>query len=103
VYADRNGELELLSLNSIVKHSDDIFWQDVVDDVVILSIEKAQYFGSESTGATIWRFLEAPTSIASICEKLMTQFEIDRGVCEAEVLDFIAQLRAAALIEVISE
>jgi hypothetical protein len=93
----------LLSLSSIVKHSEDIFWQDVVDDVVILSIENAKYFGAETTGAMIWRLMEAPTSIASICEKLMTQFEIDRSVCELEVLDFIAQLRVAALIEVVSE
>jgi hypothetical protein len=93
----------LLSLNSIVKHSKDIFWQDVVNDVVILSVENAQYFGSETTGAIIWRLMEAPTSIASICETLMNQFEIDKGSCEAEVLDFIGQLKAADLIELISE
>jgi hypothetical protein len=93
----------LLSLKSIVKHSKDIFWQDVIEDVVILSMENAQYFGAETTGAVIWRLLQAPTRIDSICDNLVDQFEIDRASCEAEVLEFVEQLKAAKLIEIVSE
>ena len=87
----------------MVKHSKDIFWQDVIDDVVILSTENAQYFGAETTGAMIWRLLEAPTSIAAICENLIQQFDVDKASCEAEVLEFVGQLKAAGLIEVLSD
>jgi Coenzyme PQQ synthesis protein D (PqqD) len=91
-----------LRVNSLVRHTSDVFWQDVVEDVVILSMENAHYFGAEGTGAEIWRLLEKPIKIEDICASLVENYEIDRQTCEAEVLAFIEELNAAGLIELVS-
>ena len=89
-----------ITLETTVKHIDGVFWQDVVEDVVMLDVEKGQYFGAENTGAHIWRLFEQPVTVAVACDQMMDDYDVDRETCEAEVLSFVTQLHEAGLVEV---
>ena len=91
-----------LTLQSVVVQKQDVFWQDVVGDVVILDVNQGQYFGAEDTSAAIWQLLDKPVAIATICDRITEVYDINRETCEAETLAFIEQLRAAGLIELVN-
>ena len=90
-----------LSLQAVVVQNDGVFWQDVIDDVVILDMEQGQYFGIENTGATIWRLLEKPVTIAALCDRLTELYDVDRETCETDVLAFAERLHVAGLITIV--
>ena len=91
-----------LNLQSKISHAEEVFWQDVVGDIVILDMEQGQYFGAEDTGARIWKLIEQPITVAHLCDQLLALYEIDRKTCETEVLAYLEQLLAAKLIVISS-
>lgn len=95
------SDQQTITLETAIKHVEGVFWQDVVEDVVMLDVEKGQYFGAENTGAFIWRLFEQPATVSVACDRLMDEYDVDRETCEEEVLAFLEQLHKAGLIEVV--
>ena len=69
------------------------------EEVAVLNVEKALYFGLQGVGAHIWDFLEAPHSVAEICEDVTAKFDVAPEVCRQDVLTFLGALQDAGLIE----
>ena len=74
-------------------------FSEVGADVVALHIERGQCYGMEKVSAAIWRLLAEPCDLASICEGLVNQFDVDPGRCRAEVEPFLLMLCTEGLIE----
>lgn len=67
---------------------------------VILEPAAGRYFGTEKVGASIWRMLEAPVSVATICRRVVEQYDVQPGRCEADVRAYLATLHAQGLLEI---
>lgn len=89
-----------IQLQSTVKRSPEPVSSEIDDELVILSIERGRYYGTELVGQRIWQLLAAPIRVDSLCDTLMAEFEVERDICEQEVLAFLDQLRREGLIEV---
>lgn len=70
----------------------------IEDEMVFFSQDAGKYFATGPVGADIWEFLEAPHTFASICEHLLSLYDIDRSTCERHVSAFVAQMEAAGLV-----
>lgn len=69
------------------------------EEVAVLNVEKALYFGLQGVGAHIWDFLETPRSVAEICDDVTANFDVAPDVCRQDVLKFLDGLIDAGLIE----
>lgn len=69
------------------------------EEVAVLNVEKALYFGLQGVGAHIWDFLETPHSVAEICDDVTANFEVAPDVCRQDVLKFLDGMLDAGLIE----
>ena len=69
------------------------------EEVAVLNVEKALYFGLQGVGAHIWDFLEMPHSVAEICDDVTANFDVAPEVCRQDVLKFLDGLLGAGLIE----
>lgn len=74
---------------------------DVNDDLVILSITRGKYYGTQTVGKHIWSMLEQPVTVSAISDRLMQTFEVDRATCDREVASFLRQLLDEGLIELV--
>lgn len=74
-------------------------FSEVGADFVALHVERGQCYGMEQVSAAIWRLLAEPCDLASICEGLVKQFDVDPGRCRAEVELFLLTLCSEGLIE----
>jgi hypothetical protein len=89
-----------LTDSDIVARADNKVAAEMGDETVILDIASGYYFQLNKSGARIWRYLDAPMSVASLCRQLEAAFAVDTATCRAEVGDFIAMMRDKGLIEV---
>ncbi len=69
------------------------------DETVMFHPPAGEYFALGSVGTRIWSLLEQPITVAEICDRLRDEFAVDEDRCRDDVMAFIAELRAANLLE----
>ncbi len=82
-----------------IRRSPSLVSANVNDDLVILSIDRGKYYGTQFVGKRVWALLEQPMSVSDINEQLLQQFDVDRQTCEREVRAFVEQMLAEGLVE----
>ena len=87
-----------INLNSVITKNAAIISSKMDDEVVMMSIEKGNYYGLNPVAAEIWEMLTEPLSVKTICDRLMEDFDVDREQCFAEVVAYLTKLDSEELI-----
>ncbi len=69
-------------------------------ETVILSFTTGEYYGLDEVGALIWKHIQQPTTIAQLCEIIMTEYEVDEAQCMQDVQALVTDLVAHELATV---
>jgi hypothetical protein len=67
-------------------------------ETVILDVASGKYFALDSIGTAIWNHLKSPCSIASLCQWLLTEYDVPPARCAAEVSRLVEQLACHGLV-----
>jgi hypothetical protein len=90
-----------LTGSDVVVRNDAELLTTVVDGELIgMSVEQGACYGLNGVGTRIWELLAEPRSIASLCEQLTGEYEVDAHQCLGEVLALVEELRAEGLVKV---
>jgi hypothetical protein len=90
-----------MGLSTIVKQSKHQVSCCLDDEVAILNLESAMYFGLDEVGAYIWQALNEPRAMSEICSMILDKFEVDNVACKADVFNFLTKLEKAGLVELL--
>lgn len=74
---------------------------EVDDEMIIVDLKIQEFYGLNPVGKAIWKLIQKPLSIAEIKQEISKTFNIETIECEADILDFIKELAAANLIQVL--
>ena len=69
-------------------------------EVVILDVEKGEYFGLANVGSLIWNMLQTPRRVSDIVDRIVSEYDVRRGTAEEDLQALLADLAARGLIEV---
>lgn len=87
-------------LSRIASRNRDIISSAIDDDLILLSIDQGKYYGTGAVGLRVWELLQKPLIGNELVDILLTEFMVERPVCEEEVVAFLMQLHEKGLIEV---
>jgi hypothetical protein len=73
---------------------------EVGNELVMMSAAKGNYIGLSQVGAHIWKLIETPRSIESLCDALVAEYEVDPATCRAEVDTFLTTLAELGAVRV---
>ena len=73
----------------------------VEGEAVILETGRGTYYGLDPIGTHVWALIQEPASVASICETLVSEYDVAPARCEADVLVLLNQLGESGLVEVV--
>jgi hypothetical protein len=91
-----------LSMSSTVVVSTQQISCDVADEAVLLSMQTGEYYGLNPVGASIWRLIQQPQTVAGLVVALMDEYEgVTADACRDEVLSFLDEMIALELVEVV--
>jgi hypothetical protein len=62
------------------------------EEVVMLDMDSGFYFGLNSVASVIWGLLAVEINFEALIDKLMTQFEVERSLCEADTQELLDQM-----------
>ncbi len=73
--------------------------RELEGELVLLDLESGGYFGLNPVGARIWEHLSDGATLNAAHAALMGEFDVDAGLLQDDLLELIASLEAAKLIE----
>lgn len=90
-----------LNLHQLIRKVDGSLVSDMDGEKVMLSIKSGKYFNLGRIGGRIWELMEGPMTASEIAHRLISEFDVTLELCEQHVLDFLQQLYAEQLIELV--
>jgi hypothetical protein len=91
-----------LTMNHVIAQGDGQVSTVVDGKAVLMSVDNGTYYNMEEIGTRIWTLIEKPMRVGAVCDQLVAEFEVERPVCEADVLDLLNKLLENDLIRVVS-
>ncbi|MEG2017876.1 MAG: lasso peptide biosynthesis PqqD family chaperone [Clostridium sp.] len=89
-----------VSEDMVISRNPEIDATDLDGEVVMMNMEKGQYFMMNEVGSRIWELIEEPIKVDAVVNKLLQEFEVEKEECEKTVIEFINELTYADLIQV---
>lgn len=87
-----------INSESIISKNPQIISSKMDDEVVMMSVEKGNYYGLNRVGSEIWEKLTEPLTVGCLCDKLMQEFNVEKEQCEREVITYLEKLVSEGLI-----
>lgn len=89
---------DAIDLTQRFRASDQLLSSQVEDELVMLDIDRGEYFGLNAVGSFLWEQLAEPTTGSELSERLIEAFEVDSATSEADVAEFLQSLLERGLI-----
>ena len=77
---------------------DDLVWQQLDDEVVVLNLRTSQYLRINETGVFLWRLLEQGMSLEGLAGALTDEYEIDETTAARDVQSLLETLDEHGLL-----
>lgn len=90
--------MEQLSLPKQVKASENVLFQEINGEYVLLNMESEQYFGLDEVGARIWEGIMEDTNPSVVLEQLENEYDVDPTSLRQDYLNLIEEMKAENLV-----
>jgi hypothetical protein len=85
---------------SRVNLSDNVLFQEIEGECVLLDMASEQYFGLDDVGTRIWRLLSENPDTTSALTELQKIYEVDEETLRADLVKLITELSSKGLVNV---
>ena len=90
-----------ISLNSIVGRADDTVEAELPEgETAVMKVALGNYYVLNQIGSQIWKTIERPVPVATICDLLVMRYDVERDECLEQTLSYLAALLAEQLVVV---
>lgn len=94
------NSLNNMSLPRNVKISDQVLFQEIEGESVLLNLDNEQYFGLDEVGTRIWHLLSENGETRKTLNLLLDEYKVDKAKLENDLSDLIEDLRDQGLVMV---
>ena len=89
-----------LTLSHQARPSDDVLFQEVSGEAVLLKLASENYFGLDAIGTRIWALLTADARLQRAFDILCDEYEVEVVVLERDLLSLVERMADAGLVMV---
>lgn len=89
---------KLLLLTQTVQQGTGNIVSDMGGEKVMLSIQNGKYYNLGELGGEIWEKIKEETTIEVLVNSLLEEYEVEKDVCEKQVISFLETLSEEGLI-----
>lgn len=86
-----------LTLDAVLVMSEDVVTQELEGEMVLLSLDRAEYFGLNATGTVMWNALVNGRTLREIAATVAQDFAVDAQRASDDVLTLAQHLIDAGL------
>jgi hypothetical protein len=67
---------------------------------VILNLKTGSYYGLDEVGSRVWALIQQPKSWTDLRNVLLSEFDVEPGICERDLSDLIDGLSGFGLVRI---
>jgi Coenzyme PQQ synthesis protein D (PqqD) len=90
----------LPSADSCVQINEQVLFQELEGEAVLLNLKTGIYYGLDVVGTRIWELLKQQRQIPSVIESVVDEFEVIEKRCAEDLFRFLAELEKNGLITI---
>lgn len=94
------GPVPQIDAKCIISSNPEIVFSPLDDEMLAMDERAGYCYSLNVSAARIWELVATPTSVASICSALCTEFSVDPDTCQRDVSELLHEMLAAGLIRV---
>jgi hypothetical protein len=88
------------SISSRVKLSEDVLFQELQGDAVLLDLKTGVYFGLDRVATRMWHLMGETPALSGVVDTMLEEFDVTRDRCSADVLSLVGRLEEQGLLSV---
>ena len=92
-----------LTPETTIIRNQELLFESLDDELVLMSIENAKFYGMNETSKRIWEIIAEPQPIKEVCAFLLAEYEIDEETCQAKVLEVAQKLIDSNLAHIVEK
>jgi len=86
------------TLTDSVTLSQEVLFQEIGGEAVLLDLASESYFGLDDVGTRIWQLLQEHSSLRKVHEVLLDEYEVAPARLEQDLLRHLGELADAGLV-----
>ena len=94
--AHRFQDLVLEDLSLTVPEN--VLFQGVDDEIVLLDLESGQYFGLNEVGARIWSLFQEGLTVSAVLGALLKEYDVSEEQMKSDIQKFLDHLLTLSLV-----
>ena len=79
----------------------DVIFEEVDDQVVLLSLEGGRYYKLNGSGSRVWALIQEHGELEKVQDAMAEEFKADEADVRRDVATLVADLQAHGLVEVV--
>jgi len=83
-----------------LKRGADLIFAEVDGEAVALSAARGVCYGLDGVGLRVLQLIEPPATIAEVCRRLTSEYEVDDSICQTEIVKLLEDLETEGLVVV---
>jgi hypothetical protein len=92
-----------ISLNSRVQIQDDVLFQELQGEAVLLNLKTGVYLGLNQIGTRIWQLLQEDGALNRVMEVMLREYDVTQEKLAQDLLDLVGQMeKQGLLVEAVS-
>jgi len=88
----------LPTLDSRVQVNEDVLFQELQGEAVLLNLKSGIYFGLDPIGTRIWQLFAEHNALSEIAQIITDEYDVARDRCEADLVMLVTELECQGLI-----
>ena len=89
-----------LTLTARVRASEDVLFQALQGEAVLLNLKTGTYFGLDAVGTRIWQLLAEHEMLSEVAHVIVAEYDVTQERCASDLLQLVANLEQQGLIAV---
>jgi hypothetical protein len=91
----------LATLTSRVRVNDDVLFQELQGEAVLLNLKSGVYFGLDPVGTRVWQLFAEHELLGEIAHAIVTEYDVAEDRCSLDLLKLVEDLEQQQLVTVI--
>jgi hypothetical protein len=89
-----------ISLNSQVQIQDDVLFQELQGEAVLLNLKTGVYLGLDQLGTKIWQLLQEDGALNRVVDVILKEYDVTPERFTQDLLGLVGQMEQQGLVKV---
>ena len=87
-----------ITLASRVRIQDDVLFQELQGEAVLLNLKTGVYLGLDPIGTIIWQLLQEDGALSRVVEVILREYDVTQEKFEQDLLNLVGQMEKQGLL-----